>query len=190
MRFGVRGVVGVAGAVVVAVSLAGCGSSNEGIGPAEVQAFSGLSQDISAAAAAYATTAAGTPDVPACHAAHTDYRGEVGPMLDRMRAMSGDMDLEMERMGHAGSADMTCGADAMRAELAAHDAAACASADMAENHAEAARHAVEMEAWAEHQRERAEEMGGMMGMGGMGMGGGSAATTCTRNSDGTFTRGP
>lgn len=186
MRFGIFGVVG---AVLVAGSLAGCGSSDEGVGPAEVQAYSGLSQDISAAASTYATAAEGTADVPGCHAAHTPYRAEVGPMVDRMLGMSGDMDREMERMGHAASADMTCAADAMHAELAAHDAAACTSTDMAVNHAEAARHASEMEAWAEHQRARAGEMGGMMGMGGMGMGG-TPSTTCTRNPDGTFTRGP
>lgn len=181
---------GIVGAVVVAASLVGCGGSSDGVGPAEVQAYSGLSRDVSQTVSAYATTAEVASDVPSCQAAHAAYDAQIGPMLDRVRSMSDGMDLEMEQMGHAESADMTCGADAMRAELAAHDAAACASTDMTENHAEVARHASEMEAWAEHQRARAEEMGGMMGMGGMGMGGGSTATTCLRNPDGTFTRGP
>jgi hypothetical protein len=55
---------------------------------------------------------------------------------------------------------------------------------MAANHAEAGRHATTMQAWAEHQRARSEQMGGMMGPGG------TSPVACHRNGDGTFTLGP
>lgn len=174
--------------VWVAATVAGCGGSSDGGAKADVQGYADTAQAISGAASSYATAGGATADVPSCQAAHGAYDAQVRPMVDRMSAMSGGMDGEMQMMGHAADADMTCGADAMHAELARHDVAACASADMAANHAEVARHASAMEAWAEHQRMRADEMGGMMGMGGMG--GGPTAPTCHRNDDGTFTLGP
>lgn len=56
---------------------------------------------------------------------------------------------------------------------------------MGPNESEAARHVEVMTAWADHQRVRAEQMGSMMGTGGM-PGGGTTAT-CRRNTDGSYT---
>jgi hypothetical protein len=75
----------------------------------------------------------------------------------------------------------------MRAELDHHATAACASADMAANHAEATHHANAMHDWAEHQGERCTELEDHMG--GTGGGGTSSAGACERMSDGTYTLG-
>jgi hypothetical protein len=171
--------------VVAAAVAAGCGDSTRD--RPDVQAYAGLARQISASAAAYGTADDATSDVAGCQSGHAAYDANVRPMVERMRAMSGDMDREMGMMGRAGEADMTCGADAMTAELDRHRTAACTSADMAANHAEADRDAAAMQAWAEHQRMRSEEMGGMMGMGGMG---GAAPAACHRSDDGTYTLGP
>ena len=171
--------------VVVASVTAACGSSSSG--QPDVQAYSRLAEQISTTSASYATAASATTDVPGCQAGHAAYDGQVRPMANRMRSLSGDMDHEMETMGHAADADMTCAADAMFSELDHHDAVACTSATMSANHAEAGRHASAMEDWADHQRARGEELGGMMGM--MGMSGGGPTTACRRNADGTFTLG-
>jgi hypothetical protein len=175
-------------AVVLSATVAACGGSSSDAERADVRAYAALAQEISGAASSYATAAGATSDVPGCQSAQGAYAAQVRPMLDRMHAMSGGMDREMGMMGPATHADMTCGADAMLAELARHAAVACSSGDMAVNHAEAARHSDEMHDWAEHQQARAGEMGGMMGMGGMD--GGGAAATCRQGADGTFTLAP
>ena len=177
-----------AAAVVTALLAAACGGSSSSEKGPDANAYAGLAQDISTKATTYATAADVTPDVPSCQAGHTAYDGEARPMVVQMQGMSGDMDRQMTMMGSAADADMTCGADAMRAELDHHAAVACTSTTMADNHAEANRHAAAMVDWAAHQHARAEEMGGMMGT--MGMGGGATTTTCHRNADGTFTLGP
>lgn len=192
-------VVGVLASVLVA---AGCGSDRHGLSRADVQAYAALAQRIGSSASAYGTEANATVDPTACHSAHASYDAQVHPMLARMRAMSGAMDQEMSMMGHGLDGDMSCGADAMAAELAHHDAVACTST-MTANHDEATRHAAAMVGWAGHQHARATEMngmmggGGMMGSGGMMGGGGmmdptTATTTmaCHRNGDGTFTLRP
>jgi hypothetical protein len=56
---------------------------------------------------------------------------------------------------------------------------------MAPNRAEAARHVQAMTEWSDHLRVRSEQMGSMMGMGGMS--GGGTTGTCQRNADGSYT---
>ena len=183
---------GVVAGLLASAAIAGCGGSSGSATP-DVRGFAATAGQISTAASSYATTAASTTDLPGCRSAHASYDGQVQPMVDRMRSMSGSMDGEWMSMGHPEDADMTCAADAMAAELAHHDAAACASTDMATNHAESARHATAMVGWAQHEQARADDMGGMMGMGGMGGGGpgsGGSGPRCHRNDDGTFTLGP
>lgn len=176
-----------AAATVAAVVLAACGGSSEE--RPDAAAYAALAQNISSAASGYATAAAATTDVASCQSAHAAYDSQVRPMIAGMQGMSGDMDREMAMMGHTGDADMTCGAAAMMAEVDAHAAAACTSTAMTDNHAEAMRHATAMDTWATHQHQRAEEMGGMMGTPGMGMGG-TATMTCRHNADGTYTLAP
>lgn len=154
-------------------------------GPADapdVATFRATAGEIDAAAAGYDAAAAGVADREACLEVHAGYRGDVGPMIDRMRAMADEMDARMSATcDDARHADMACAADAMRAELDRHGAAACPSEhDMAANAAEAAGHVAAMRAWAEHQRVRAGELDGTMGGGMMGGGGmhGSSTFTC------------
>lgn len=184
-----------AGMLAAAVVVTGCGSDTPGGNQADVQAYAALSQQISSAASGYRAAANATIDVSDCQSTHAAYDAQVKPMVGRMGGMSGGMDEQMGTMGRRADADMSCGADAMMAELDHHDAVACTSTAMSANHAEATRHATAMTAWADHQHARADEVGGMMGMGG-GMGGGgtmdpgSAVSTCHRSGDGTFTLGP
>jgi hypothetical protein len=179
--------------LLASAAIAGCGGSSSSSAP-DVRGFATTAGQISTAASTYGTTAAAATDVPGCQSVHSAYDGQVHPMVDRMRSMSGGMDDQWMSMGHPEDADVSCGADAMAAELARHDAAACTSADMRANHAESARHATAMEGWAQHEQTRADDMGGMMGMSGMGGGGGSGGgggtNRCHRNDDGTFTLGP
>ncbi len=186
MRFVTTGVL--AAMVVVA---AGCGSDTQHVSQADVQGYATLSQQISSTASSYGTAAGATVDPSSCLSTHGSYDAQVRPMVDRMRSMSGAMDQQMDMMGRAADGDMSCGVDAMGAELDHHDAVACTSTAMSANHAEATRHAAAMTGWADHQHARADEMGGMMGMGsGMMGGGGTTTVACHRNGDGTFTLGP
>lgn len=203
-----------------ALVMAGCGSSgHSGVTGSEVSTYAALAQQIGSTAGAYGASAAASPEPAACASIHASYDAEVRPLVDRMRSMSGAMDDQLATMGHAADGDLGCGADAMEAELAHHDAVACTSTSMAANHAEAGRHATAMTAWATHQHARAAEMGGMMGVammmgpgGGMDPGGATTgmmdpggmsttlfpvdpvaattAATCRRSPDGTFTMGP
>lgn len=177
-----------------AVAATGCGSDThpggQG-GQVDVQAYGALAQQISSAASTYGAAANATIDATACTSTHAAYASQVRPMVGRMGGMSGGMDEQMGMMGRTRDADMSCGVEAMVAELDHHDAVACTSTVMAANHAEATRHATAMTAWAGHQHARADEMGGMMGTGGGMMGGGGTTTVaCHRSGDGTFTLGP
>lgn len=178
---------------VVAVSwvvLAACGGDGSGdSGPVtagEVQGFSASAQAISSAASSYGTTAASMPDRAACTTDQSAYDARVRPLLEHMGSDSGAMDHQMSSMGRAADGDMTCGTEAMTAELDLHASIACASpTDMGPNESEAARHVQVMTAWADHQLVRAEQVGSMMGMGGMQ--GGAITGTCQRQADGTYT---
>jgi hypothetical protein len=180
------------------LAAAGCGSTSAGASQGDAQAYGALAVQISSTAAAYGAAAAATVDPVDCASAHASYDGQVHPLVDRMRSLSGPMDQQMGMMGHGADADMSCGADAMEAELAGHDAVACATTVMDANHAEAARHVAAMAGWADHQRVRADEEVGLMGGGGMmspyltALEPASLTTTatCHRNGGGTFTLGP
>lgn len=178
-------------ALSLAAATAACGGSSDtsgGASTADVQTFHTTSEAVAAAAESYGAAGASMPDVQTCGANESRYDAQVRPMVEQMRALAGGMDHEMMSMGQAGRADILCAADAMAAELDHHRSVACASlADMAPNRAEASHHAQAMTAWADHQRVRSEQMGSMMGMGGMGPGGQTG--TCQRNADGSFTLG-
>jgi hypothetical protein len=185
------------------VAAAGCGPDMHGVTQTDVQTYATLSKQIGTSASTYGTAASATVDVAGCSSVHASYDARVHPMVDRMSSMSGAMDDGMSMMGRGADGDMSCGAAAMAAELAHHDAVACTSTTMSANHDEGTRHASAMVAWADHQHARASEMsvmmgggslmgsGGMMGGGGM-MDPGTATTTvaCHQNGDGTFTLGP
>jgi hypothetical protein len=165
-----------------------------GVSQADIQAFRGDAQVVSAAATSYGTQAAAMTSITACNTTQGAYDDQVRPMIGRMQGMGTSMDEMMGSMNHMGDGDMECTANAMMAELDRHGAAACASAtDMAPNVAEAQAHVAAMTRWATHQMERAGDMGSMMGMSGMmgGAGGtGTATGHCVRNSDGSYTFQP
>lgn len=176
------------GLVFLGVAAACGGSSQHSATRGDVQAYAALSTEVSTAAASYGSAAQGTADVDACRTGHAAYDAQVRPRVERMQQMAPSMDDALSGMGSqmGSAADMGCGADAMRTELDHHATAACASADMAANHAEAARHANAMHDWAEHQAKRCTELEDHMS----GMGGGtSTAAACERMSDGTYTLG-
>ena len=114
-----------------------------------VTGFHAGAQEIAAAASGHGAAAGGMTDVAACRADETSYDGVVRPMVEQMRAIASPMDENMTSMGgQAASADMQCGADAMRWELDRHASLACASTgDMAPNRTEAARHVQAMTRW-------------------------------------------
>lgn len=85
-------------------------------------------------------------DTAACIAAESIYDGQVRPMVEPMKQMSGAMDDRLQSRNGRDDADLGCGSEAMQVELDRHRVAACASSDMAANRAEAPRHAAMMEA--------------------------------------------
>lgn len=170
-------------ALVFAAAACGGSSGSSGSTPQTVDA---LSRRISAAAAAYGTQASGMTDASACTTDETSYDAQVRPMVEQMQGMMPGMDQSMSSMGHGADADMTCGANAMMAELDRHEGVACSSTtDMGPNKMEAQQHVSAMTQWADHQMVRSDEMGSMMGMGGMGSGG-MTTGHCVRNGDGTY----
>ena len=88
--------------VATTVAVAGCGSDMHGVSQGDVQAYAALSQQIGTSAAAYGTAASATIDASSCLSTHTSYDGQVHPMVDRMRSMSGAMDQQMGMMGGGG----------------------------------------------------------------------------------------
>ena len=172
-------------AAACALVLSACGTDMMGSSGAASQlaSYRTLGLQMTATVDAYAADTATLPDVPACEAAHTRYEGAMPGMVDRMRAMSDAMDRHMADMGHSGF-DMTCMADAMRAELQRHHAAACTGPGVPADEQEAAAHVQAMRRFMEHQRMRYQDAGSSMGM--MGPPDGSTFT-CRRNADGSFT---
>lgn len=149
-----------------------------------VQGFHALARDIATAATAYGAAAATMSDLAACSPAETAYDGQVRPIVQQMRVLARDMDATMGSLGQAPLGDMSCGSDALLAELDRHRAAACGS-DLSAAKAEAARHVQTMTSWTEHQRIRSEQMGALMDAGST-MGTGGTTGTCQRDGDGTF----
>lgn len=183
----------------VVAAMAACGGSSDTSNTQDVQSFDTAGQDISAKVATYRAQAATMADMAACTAAENTFDGQVRPMVERMKQMSGAMDDRMRSMNGSDDADMGCGSDAMQAELDRHRAAACASSDMAMNRAEASQHADMMDELVTHQRGRAAELASMMGTGGNGsmmgghmtdggwiMDGGGVVVMCSRAADGGY----
>lgn len=171
-------------AIAIALGAAACGGATGSARDASaLTAYQAVGQQMTTTLTAYAADAAAMPDVAACDAAYGRYQGAMPPLAERMREMSQAMDQRMAQAGHPGF-DMGCMADAMRAELGHHHAAACAGADLAADRQEAAEHVATMSRFMEHQRVRYQDAGSWMGM----MGNPDGTTfSCVENPDGTFT---
>jgi hypothetical protein len=178
---------------VVLMTAAACGgSSSHGSTTAtraDVTTFATIATDVSSAASSYGTAAQAATALAGCQAAERTYEDRVRPDVERMQQMSPMMDGTISGMGAhmAGRGDMGCASDAMHAELDRHAGAACASADMGANHAEAARHVQAMHDWAEHQVARCGELDDHMSGGGMMDG--STTAVCQRMPDGSYELG-
>jgi hypothetical protein len=155
--------------VVVALVVAACSGSgsSSGASTAQVKQVDTLGQGMTATVSSYRASVAGTTTPQACQAAERAYEGQIAPMMDQMKQMSGAMDNAMKQLGHPEGADVTCGSGAMQAELDRHKPVACASPDMAVNKSEAASHADAMDELIDHQRARAAQAGSAMGVSGM-----------------------
>ncbi len=154
--------------VAVAFLLAACGMSRTAsMSQADIAAYDQAAAGTGGAVATY-RAAAETASSPAeCASAVARYDAQVRPMLDRMKEMAGRMDQHMTGMGSHAGADMQCGMDVMVEELEHHLAVACTLPDVAADRAEAERHCDTMQAFVDHMRMRADEMGSMMGDEGM-----------------------
>jgi hypothetical protein len=170
---------------VAAAVLAVSACSDSTLTPATVQSFAQLNQDMSDAVSAHRVQAAALPDLAACQAADTAYSTRISPMVQSQQQFGGQMDDYMRSMGHSMDADMACGAGELAAELARHQAVACASS-IAANQAEAMHHVDAMDELIAHQQVRAGEAGSMMGNPGM-MGGGAGTWQCEHEADGGYT---
>ena len=145
-----------------------CASSASAPDTAEYQR---VASSVSSAATTHASLTASMTDVAACTAERDRYAAQMRPLLDRMQAMSGDMDDCAAAMGRMGSGSMRATCSSMRDEMDRHMSAACASPTMSGDVDEANVHAGRMTTWANGEATTAGDMRRMMG-GGM-MGGGS-----------------
>ena len=154
---------------VVALSL-GLGACASSTGGSEATAISREASSIAAAASAHSDAMASVSGMAACESERDRYGAQVGPMLDSLESAAQDMDTCMASGGNS-SPSMSAVCVRMRSELARHMGAACASAMMSDDAAEAALHASRMMGWAMTESDAANGMQGMMGGGMMGKGG-------------------
>ncbi len=179
------GIVAVASTLLVAAVACGGRSTSGTADTAAIAAYQGLSADVQSAASAYGAAI----DAPAmstggCPALHDAYDAQVRPWVSGMVQGAGAMDAYLDAHGGAAYADMSCVANAMRAELDAHRAIACTFTTLADDQAEVARHAGVMTSYAAHVSGRCGTMMGGSGGGPM-MSWGPVATGCAIPSGGT-----
>ncbi len=156
-------------ALAVAV-LAACGSSSNS-STLDVASFRSTAQAIASAADQHATAMSSVANMTDCQTELSHYQGTVQPMIDRMSGLSDSMDTCMRSGGQPNDADARATCDSMSSELQAHLAQGCASSDMGVDRAEATRHARAMDGFAKREEDRADMIGGMMGMSPMMSGG-------------------
>ena len=107
----------------------------------------------------YKTQAPAAASSTSCHPELDRYKGDVGPRLQRMRAMSGGMDDCMNAMGHQNEADLSKVCADMDAELERYASEGCRSGD-AQNRADAEAHADQMLGSLDRSAMRSQSMNG------------------------------
>ncbi|HZZ84061.1 MAG TPA: hypothetical protein VFE30_05950 [Anaeromyxobacteraceae bacterium] len=145
-----------------------CSSSTPGPSVNDAASLDQAAAALSTSVAQYRQAAAGAATSADCQAILQQYLARTQPMVAQLQSTSGKMDDYLRGAGMPTSADVSCGGQVMVDEMAHHQAVACASADMAANHAEDERHAAAMQAFATHAQMRAVQAGGMMGGAGTG----------------------
>lgn len=141
------------------LALEACGRSAPPPPPAEAAQLRTVGTSIGTAAGAYAVRSASATSPADCRAARTDYEKQVGPAIEALRALGSRLDPWIQDRGPSEHADVECQAGAMLAEFERHTDIACTSLDLAANRAEAARHVVAMDRWADLAVARAEVIG-------------------------------
>ncbi|GEJ57753.1 hypothetical protein [Anaeromyxobacter diazotrophicus] len=156
-------------AILGTAALVACsgGSTSSTATAAQVTRLDALGQSMSTAVEAYRASASTLSTLQACQGAEDSYHGQMASMLDQMNPLTSPMDGAMKGMGHPDDADVTCGFQALQAEVGRHHAVACASQDLAVDRAEASHHADAMDELIDHQRARAAQLGSAMGVAGM-----------------------
>jgi len=138
---------------------------------ADAATYQHLITDLSGAVTAYRASASAMQIPADCSALLQQYMARALPDVDGMRPIAGRMDGEMAAAGWTMDSDLACGMNVIAAELARHAGMACASADVAGESAEAARHCDVMDSYLNHMEMRSAElsqvMGGMMTAGTM-----------------------
>ena len=124
----------------------------------DVAAFRQLDERLVTAVDTHCVNTAAMADMGACTAERDRYDAEARPIVDQMTTMSTSMDDCMMAMGRDNLADMQTTCRGMGDELTSHLGAACASADMAQNAAEADRHCGAMRAMAQLEMDRVDNM--------------------------------
>lgn len=141
------------------LALAACGRSAPPPPPTETAQLRDLGNAIEAATGTYAVRTAAATTPADCRTARSDYEKQVGPAIETLRALGTRLDAWIRDKGPAEHADVECQAGAMMAEFERHTDIACTSLDLAANRAEAARHVVAMDRWADLAVTRAEVIG-------------------------------
>ena len=142
-----------------ALALAACGRSSPPAPPGEAAQLRAIGTAIGAAAGTYAVRSAAATSPAECRAARADYETQVGPGIDAIRALGTRLDPWIQDRGPSEHADVECQAGAMLVEFERHTDIACTSLDLAANRAEAARHVVAMDRWADLAVARASTLG-------------------------------
>ena len=150
--------------LVIAIAAIACGDTRAAPNAAE---FARVASSISETADAHRTAIATVASVAACQAERDRYATQMGPLIDRLQAMSGSMDSCMAEMGHSNAASMVQTCASMRAEFDRHESDICASSDMNANAANTSLHANRMMTWASTASSEAGEMRRMMRGAGM-----------------------
>lgn len=162
-----------AAATTLAVSalLLACGGQ-----PApDLREWDTVSQELRSTVQGYREAMETAPTPERCAELRAAYLAELQPRMERMRAMSGDMDGCMRGMRHLEGADVEQTCRSMDGEIARYAEDGCASDDAVVNQSNAFAHCYYMLERLNDTDARSRQLGGMMGEGMMGegmMGGG------------------
>jgi hypothetical protein len=180
------GTVAVACASILTAVACG-GASNPSTGAAiasgaTIARYDDLGARVQSAAVSYGAAMGGAGmTVDGCAAAHDAYDAQVRAWVSQMQQMSAQMDAFMDAHGGTASADLSCVASEMMAELDAHRLVACTFPTLSGDQTEAARHVGAMTSLTGHVADRCGQMiGGQYAWG-------PAATGCGGTSGGTPT---
>lgn len=136
----------------------------------DLEEWDTLSQELRSSVQGYREAMETAPTPDRCAELRQAYLAELQPRMERMRAMSADLDGCMRRMRHMEDADVEMTCRSMDEELARYAEDGCASEDAVVNQSNAFAHCYYMLERLNDTDARSRQMGGMMGDGAMGDG--------------------